>query len=156
MGSPPDRNLVITLADAAYFAGIVDGEGCIQLQPSTNKHGKTYVSARVSIDNTNLAVLERAHTLFGGSIHKKPANKWSKRQLYAWVASGNEALELCRQIVPYMIIKQNQAELLIAYCIKFTPNRYNQTAQESLSERLAMATSLSSMKHVSKSVTAVN
>lgn len=94
----------------AYAAGIVDGEGCINsngIKPESNKLG----SIRVAVSNTDRRVIEWLQENFGGSIYDYPQTE--KRNYYSWQVFCKKAELFLRAICPYLIIKQEQAEVAI-------------------------------------------
>lgn len=53
-------------ADIGYLAGIIDGEGCIQLRDNHNKGKRFY--PRVTVKMTDLDVLEKCQQITGAGI----------------------------------------------------------------------------------------
>ena len=114
--------------DYSYAAGIIDGEGHIQI---TNKY-----SVCVKVAMTEEYVPLWLQMGFSGSIYfKKQQNKKWKR-LTQWTITGNNAIIFLRLILPYLKIKRPQADLAIKFISTKQPtngNRYN-TAEKYLRE----------------------
>ncbi len=112
----------LSLADAAYLAGLIDGEGSIAVsRTNTNasakacKRGFAYRSS-VTITMTDLPVLEWVKRTAGvGNICVKKARSQNHKQAWSWTAWSNEAALLLAQILPYLRVKAQQAENLIEF-----------------------------------------
>ena len=92
--------------DWAYLAGIIDGEGCINV--SMNTGGAFFLQLRITQKNRNdLTELQKR---FGGSIY--PKRRESSVQL-DWL--GRKADVILRKVFPYLRWKIDEAELAIAF-----------------------------------------
>lgn len=92
----------LSVEQAAYLAGAIDGEGCV------TSCGLS--SLRVAIANTNRQWLEQLQSWVGGIIqeHRGRFNKRPSYSLSLLVEESGEALAQCQ---PYLILKKKQAEL---------------------------------------------
>ena len=95
-----------------YLAGIVDGEGYIFIVFS--KSTQNYLCG-VYIKNTDKELLDLFAKYFGGNVTFHKRSKPNHKDTYQWVCFGNKAAKLCKQILPYLIIKRKQAELLLKF-----------------------------------------
>lgn len=97
----------------AYFAGLFDGEGCVnvtEVKPRPGKYAPTFQTlAQVSM--TDRKPLDFLVNSFGGSI--RLSNKKEARPIYVWRVYHKTAKKFLEAIVPYLIVKRPQAELLI-------------------------------------------
>ncbi len=104
-----------------YLAGILDGEGYIGI--SSRKMGKkrNYVE-RISVVLSNkgggLKVLKCFEGYYGGKIYKKKIYKYKKsfntgHKLWVYEASFQKARKILIDLLPYLIIKKQQAELAL-------------------------------------------
>lgn len=101
--------------EAAYLAGIMDGEGTII--PVKDKDGEGNRSLwRAIISNTDREMLGwcRERTGGMGSISERKRQKEEHTLCYGWQMYSAEALILLRQIRPYMKIKAEEADRAIA------------------------------------------
>lgn len=93
----------------AYVAGLIDGEGCIYI----NQTARGYLSTVVTVGMTTkaLPILEALKTQFGGALnqHNRAKGKWDAA--YAWRASGSDAVNVLRLILPDLMLKAEQARL---------------------------------------------
>jgi hypothetical protein len=99
----------------AYAAGILDGEGCIRIAKHSRSDGGLKYSARITVVNTSMALLEWFVSKFGGRIYEHHAGSENWRQCYRYEISGYAAGELCKAVLPYLVIKRRQAEIVIGF-----------------------------------------
>lgn len=92
----------LSVEQAAYLAGAIDGEGCIS--------SCGFSSLRVAIANTNRPWLEQLQTWVGGTIQEH-RGRFNKRPSYSLVLRVEESGEALAQCQPYLILKKKQAEL---------------------------------------------
>lgn len=109
----------LTPEEAAYIAGVWDGEGSIQLtrRRRRSKTGKEKLSLRVSVANTSEELVRWLRTRLGsvsivvrqGGTNKKPCYVVNLYRI-------PDIEKLLAQIRPYLIVKAKQADLLLRYC----------------------------------------
>ena len=100
----------------AYLAGIVDGEGSIELKWQKNKMSMDLL---LHVFNSDRPLFDWIEGHFGGKtyeIHRrvrllKP--QWA--QVFNWNLRGQNARDLLEQLVPHMVVKKAQAELAIDF-----------------------------------------
>jgi hypothetical protein len=99
----------------AYFAGIIDGEGCI----SYEKTKKDYCIPSISVEMTDKDVIYKMHQFFGkGSVvFIKPRQKHHKNA-WRWRIRGKGAVDIYFKIYNYMCDRRKNkiTEVLKAYC----------------------------------------
>lgn len=73
------------------------------------------IRAVVSVYNTHRGLLERAQELFGGSIyaHTRQPQENHKRTAYSWRLTAAQMRVLLPQLLPWLIVKREQATLLM-------------------------------------------
>lgn len=104
--------------ELAYFAGIIDGEGSLYIGNFSKnpKTGKPYYQTVMQVTNTDESLIDWIKTIFGGlksvRTHKQHASN-SRKQAYMWTATGDRLTHLCECILPYLICKVRQCEILI-------------------------------------------
>ncbi len=90
----------LTAADAAYIAGLVDGEGTVTL---TTMHRGDNRPLVVSISNTERGLLEFAQAALGaGQITGKRTYNVKHTPSFAFRVTSRQAVELLRQVAPYL------------------------------------------------------
>lgn len=105
----------------AYLAGFVDGEGSIAIGISrqrTSKGGKLkrrwYL--RFSVHQLDPRPLRMLLGRFGGSLRQHGYKKMpEKRRLYEWVASSDMAYRAIKELRPYLVVKDQEADLAIRF-----------------------------------------
>lgn len=120
--------LVLTDVDAAYIAGIVDGEGTITLSRLHRNEQRRIV---VSISNNERALLEYIRETVGaGRISNKRTYGERHAPSYHYQISSRQALALLRQIAPHLrTYKAYRARLALATYLAVTPRNGKYTAE---------------------------
>jgi len=106
--------------EAAYIAGLVDGEGTITLSKREKNAERTVV---VSVANTELVLLEYPLQVIGaGRISSKRTFKSNHSPSFVYQISGRQAIALIEQIVSFLRShKKDRAELILRNYIRLTP-----------------------------------
>jgi hypothetical protein len=98
-----------------YLAGFVDGEGYVGLARIRRRNRSPEYCLRVSIYNTDLAVLREIQRSAGGSMsavgQRRPAWKTS----YALIWTNAAAAEVIRKMSPFLLVKSEQSTALLAF-----------------------------------------
>jgi len=93
----------------AYFAGLLDGEGLINIYPSGRNRN---LRPAVRINMTSKATIEAIASYFGGSVLKKKVYGNSQSQ-YHWGVTYQRAIEVIKRVRPYLITKANLADKVL-------------------------------------------
>jgi len=108
--------------DLAYFAGIVDGEGCFWIGKVPKKAGDGYVSEHyrglLKIDNTDKKLIEWIDAVFSGTSSaqcRSTSSRKFEREVFTWNATGDRLLDLCELILPYLVIKKEHCQIMIRF-----------------------------------------
>jgi len=102
----------------AYLAGIMDGEGCFFIGNfSCNpKTGTPYYQTTLSVSNTDEKLIDWLMQTFGGlkgQYTRKQLPKSSRKHVFRWQASGERLKHLCELMLPYLVCKKDEAELML-------------------------------------------
>ena len=116
---------------AAYLAGIIDGEGSVML---TNRRPSptTFRKPAVSVASCDWELIEALKTLTGiGQFARKPPQKETHRESYSWAVRYNDALDFLEPVYPYMVIvkKRRRAEMLVRDYRRLTAANGRYTAE---------------------------
>lgn len=107
----------------ARLAAYIDGEGSFLIFMCHNKkRPRGYHALKIVIGNTDFRLMSWLHRSFGGFINRssKPENnKLSKRQIYYWHVGSAMAEDVTRRCLPYLIMKADQAELVLQFRATF-------------------------------------
>lgn len=117
------REVVVILywspEDAAYAAGLVDGEGWLGIsckQPGSKGATNPAFLPNVTITMADRQPLDFLTSKWGGRIiNKKPHGSNKREMYYMWYLRLNELKEFLLAIRPYLKIKGSQADLLLSY-----------------------------------------
>jgi hypothetical protein len=103
----------------AYLAGFIDGEGCFSITHNRNGSPKGFgYTARICIVSTNRGILEWIVQNFGGSILNRNPKNWKSnwKKSYEWRFTSIKPMEsLLLGLLPYLIVKKEQANTLLKY-----------------------------------------
>ncbi len=120
----------LTPTEAAYLAGIVDGEGSLYLR--SDKRGPTKYT-RIIIGITSIELIEWLREKVGGNpAHTdKPLPKRST--VYRWQVSHHlDCATVLRQIIPYLVIKRAKAQEMLDFISQRHPRLVPSDAQASM------------------------
>ena len=101
----------------AYFAGLLDGEGSVALKRSHDLHRKhNHYYPSVTITNTHKGVCDLAKEIYGGCVYeRKSPSRNGYKPLFDWLLSSRMADGFLRLVLPYLIIKKEQAQLVLTF-----------------------------------------
>lgn len=112
----PPKTYNVSSIDLAYMAGIIDGEGCISARRRSHRKGKRPNSTpTLAIANTHRGLLEWVTVKFGGNIcsPRNQIRRPTHKQIYQWSMEGSCVYDLLRLVLPYLVVKRNQAEVVM-------------------------------------------
>ena len=108
-----------TIADLASAAGIIDGEGSIFIMKQQRKdreRGHNYI-LRISVQSTDPYMTKELGKLFPeGAIfsqNRYQSENWS--DTLKWQVSGRRAVNVLKQILSFMRVKQDQAKMAVDF-----------------------------------------
>ena len=101
----------------AWLAGFIDGEGTIGIYQVNGRP-----QLQLKVNNTCLTVIEFIHTLTGiGSVTyvdkaKQLNSKSVLPQKYWRVTSASEMRDIISKLLPYLLVKTDQAIMMLEFC----------------------------------------
>ena len=117
-----EESLILTDLEIGYIAGIIDGEGWLGLVNRTDRRNKKNINCQtyLMIGNTNKKVLDWLVKITKLGNISKPYDseiKLSSNRKPHWLLrfSPNDMRLLLPRIIPYLVIKKRQAEIIIEY-----------------------------------------
>lgn len=115
--------------DAAYIAGLIDGEGTVTL---TKEHANERRRLVVSISSTERSLLDFVHNSTGvGKITNKRTYNAKHTPSYCYKVTNRQALELLRQIQPYLHgYKSKRSSYALEHYISVTPRNGHYSQQK--------------------------
>ena len=102
---------MLTEAQAAYFAGIMDGEGCL----SVRKQGRSY-GVQIIVVQKDPIILHWIQEHIGGHVDPVHRHAYGKDRTYwRWTLGGKQSIvPLLEAIIPYLTLKKERATLCLA------------------------------------------
>ena len=102
-------------AKFGYLAGILDGEGCLTIGAGQKETCTNYNSIIV-VSNTNKGLVDWLQTKFGGSVYLCRKQQGNQKEAYMWRVLKKKEIELLLlATLPYLVIKREQAKLLLEF-----------------------------------------
>lgn len=101
----------LTEAEIAYFAGVFDGEGCINF--TNSQHDTTFL--RIIVSNTNYDIVKYFQQTFGGSVYKNKRMSIRWKDSYFWCLARKAAIDFITKTGPWLRIKEQQAHVVYAF-----------------------------------------
>lgn len=106
----PDMYSYVPADDIKFIATLIDGEGCIT--SSFPVSSRKPLSVKISM--IHKPTMQWLHEMFGGSLCPHRTRQTNARQSWSWYISGIRSLALLCMTLPYMRVKQEEAEIAIA------------------------------------------
>jgi hypothetical protein len=108
--------------DCARLAAFIDGEGTIYINMPKNTYGRAKGPQHrlcVLITNTDPRLMEWLKSTFDGCVYivrnTKSSNPLAKKVVMHWQVNERLAMHLLDRILPYMLLKRQQAEIGLAF-----------------------------------------
>ena len=102
----------------AYMAGIIDGEGCLSISKQIRKDRRS-PSYRISItvSNTDKRIVDLFFDYYKGTVYQRPDGRKDKNwaDSYTWYCKHSVSVKFLTDIMPYLLIKKEQAKKLILF-----------------------------------------
>ena len=104
--------------ELAYLAGIIDGEGCIDIyKHDAGPRGarKYRFTMRVTVGMGRPELPKWLQQLFGGTLGVSPAKFNGRSAEWRWRVCSLKALYLLNKIYPYLVLKKDQAQIAMSF-----------------------------------------
>lgn len=109
-------NRVMSDVEAAYIAGLIDGEGTISLRARVHNRKRSHCFFPiVCMSSTTECLIDAVLRMTGNGGVQKVDGGGKVRTQYKWSLSPNQIRHVLPQIVPYLVEKRRRAILLIEY-----------------------------------------
>jgi len=139
----------LSLVEAAYIAGFLDGEGTISLNKSHtyDEKRRTTYHLRVRITNTFPGIIDWIAQKVGhGNVYIKKTYCDANKQAWEWSLSGIRAVKLLEQLYPYLKVKKLQAEVAFEFSKTLrNSNRYKRLSNNVINIRDNLKTKLTKL-----------
>lgn len=107
-----------TVADLAWAAGIIDGEGSIfvMTQKRKDRERDTNYILRVSVQSTDPYMTKELQSLWPAAEFSVQRDKREEcSNTLKWQVNGKKATKFLKEILPFMRVKHKQAKLAIEF-----------------------------------------
>ena len=95
----------------AWCAGLFDGEGCFSIYSRNISY-----DMQASMQMTRGETVKAFHRFIDcGNISFRPTTNPKWKNLYRWQAFGSDVAKVAKLLLPYLITKKDQAELIIEF-----------------------------------------
>lgn len=112
--------------DLAWLAGILDGEGCLELTMKKSPNGKKYLMPKVRVYNTDVRMIEKVSQIYcdhnlvffytlgnnGKACSDRTGKPW-KTQIGICIASQGSTRKLLELVLPFLGNKRTVSEIII-------------------------------------------
>lgn len=104
------------IAKLSYFAGIIDGEGCIGIEhlSPTKSRLKDYYVCRLTVINTNEDLMKLLKHFFKGNYDRRKQIEGHK-PCFRWHVFGKDLEDALKQLAHHLFIKKQQALTVLKY-----------------------------------------
>ena len=107
---------LVNVTDAAYIAGLFDGEGSVDFAKRKEKRGNVQ-AILMRIEMTDENVLNWVHETLGvGTVRKRnrsPSRKAHWKDAWVYSVRFRDALHVCKILWPHAIVKLHKIEQII-------------------------------------------
>lgn len=118
----------MTDTEAAWAAGLFDGEGCIMI--SSNNH--RWYRLTVKIGMCHKPALEKLNRLWPGRFRRKLPTHYSKKVAWYWILESKNAAQFLKVICPYSVVKRDEIELALQFHNRPRPAACKKHTQDTL------------------------
>lgn len=104
-----------TIAEAAYMAGLMDGEGTFFIGNYSNTRNGFFQTV-LKVTSTDKVMIKWIYNTFGGWMSEYTSKQRAdncKSPVFSWACTGDRLTHLCEIMLPYLTCKRNQAEILL-------------------------------------------
>jgi len=128
-----------SVADLAWLAGIMDGEGSIFIMKQSRKDRErafNYI-LRISVQSTDGVMAKECLKISGeGACFDAPTTKENNSNTYKWQVSGKRACHVLENLLPFLRVKKQQAMSAIEFQ-KTTKKHWRQMTVEDYQQQEA-------------------
>ena len=100
----------------AYFAGLLDGEGCVRIGKYNNSSGQLRYRAFIVIAMTNINPINWLLRIVGGKKYvDKKFKSGNSKICFCWSTNAKEGASILHRALPYLLVKSKQAKNFISF-----------------------------------------
>jgi len=111
--------------DIGWLAGILDGEGSVVLVQHSevrSSDGRRGISPRLLLAVADFSILQKYTSLLSelgipyGYVRQLPGGRRQHTIVQVWIANHEAIIKLLKLVLPYLTLKQRQAEFIVRFC----------------------------------------
>lgn len=99
------------------LSGLIMGEGWIGMKKAKagGRSVSPVYSVAMTITNTNSKLISWCIENFGGNFYKNRSRSANHKEAYVWQLQNNKLYPLLKKVLPYLVIKDEQAKIVLNY-----------------------------------------
>jgi hypothetical protein len=106
-----------SIAERAYTAGLIDGEGCVTLYCRGGRGGVGFRQGQfvclVYVNSTTKSMIDWLSSRWGGTVCYVPEKPdMNRKAQWRWQLQSNAVLRMLDEIMEFMVVKRPQAKLI--------------------------------------------
>jgi hypothetical protein len=102
--------------NAAYLAGLIDGESCISVIRFKKRNRPRHYAGRIQISLTVKPVLDWVQKFTGvGTVVPRKSKQLNRKMAWLWVAESERAAKVLKLVLPFLKIKSKQAKNVLLF-----------------------------------------
>lgn len=131
----------------AWAAGVMDGDGCFQIERSLRgSNCRVQFAPRIEVGVTERCIAEQLLLLYGGHLRTSMRGK-SRMPVHYWCVKSRTAINAAANVAPYLRQKKEQAAALAALSERSAAWPYGEAlSSEEIAARVAIKAALDSLK----------
>lgn len=114
----------LTKMQCAYLAGFLDSDGNINISRNNGEGSHTWI-LRISFYNCNYEALNIMKDWIGfGKVLEQKTKGENRKPFFRLVYSSAKAAKIIKRLAPYLLVKKNQAKIVMEFLETFGRNNY--------------------------------
>lgn len=106
----------MTDVQIAYFAGLLDGEGCVRVGKFKNSAGALRYRAYIVVAMTDIRPINWLVEIVGGKCYvDKKARRGNSKVCFCWTLNAKQGAAILKRALPLLLVKQEQANNFLAF-----------------------------------------
>lgn len=129
-------NKIYSIETLCYFAGILDGDGCIRIGKYKNAKQELRYRSFIQVGMVNEDIMIWLKENIGGNYYTCKPTKHFHKIHWEWQINMKEGEIVLKQCIPYMIVRRKQAELYLEFAKTMYRSGYDLRQDKKLLEEV--------------------